>query len=411
MKYKIPERNINVLEARLLKLRKRALKLGQALDYSRIGEEFEEVAVQHEVLGPQKVLRRYILIEVTGQQPKINGWEFLATIEHDEQAGNILRRVPGSNEFPIPDTYRTSSRICDHCKLDRNRKDTYIVRHDDGSTKQVGRQCLRDFLGHSDPHAVAEFAELLINLGDLCSDAESYDEGMYGPGSERCWEPLDILAMTSAAIDACGWLGRGRAREQGGYATADLVIDCLMPAGQRKRSESEVATLHEAGINKNVHSEQAAKAAEWAASLDDQANDYEWNLRVCAHKVAITSRDLGLACSMIFAYRKHLELEIKRAAERERSGKSEFFGTVGKREVFELELEGTRYFDGQFGTTIIHIMRQVGTSNRAVWFSTSQDLSKKIGETLRLKATIKKHEDDQRFGKQTILSRAVEVQK
>ena len=49
---------------------------------------------------------------------------------------NILATVPG--QVPLPLKYRTAGPTCDHCGFNRNRKDTYVLRHDDGRYVQVG---------------------------------------------------------------------------------------------------------------------------------------------------------------------------------------------------------------------------------------------------------------------------------
>ena len=54
----------------------------------------------------------------------INGWRFVATLEHKE-IGNVIRRVDSSLE--IPEYYKTCEPRCDHCKSLRRRKDTYII--------------------------------------------------------------------------------------------------------------------------------------------------------------------------------------------------------------------------------------------------------------------------------------------
>lgn len=61
---------------------------------------------------------RLVDVTVQGTTPRINGWEFVATLDHAGEAGNILRTVP-TFVGTIPTAYRTASPACDHCKTNR----------------------------------------------------------------------------------------------------------------------------------------------------------------------------------------------------------------------------------------------------------------------------------------------------
>ncbi len=46
--------------------------------------------------------------------------------------------------------------MCDYCKKDWIvRRDTYIVKNDKGEIRQIGSNCLSDFLGHPNPTRIA----------------------------------------------------------------------------------------------------------------------------------------------------------------------------------------------------------------------------------------------------------------
>ncbi len=68
-------------------------------------------------------------VVVGAQVVKMAGWQFAATIEHDED-GNIIRQVPGV-EVDLS-AYRTVAAWCSHCNTARNRIDTFVVLHEDG---------------------------------------------------------------------------------------------------------------------------------------------------------------------------------------------------------------------------------------------------------------------------------------
>ena len=94
---------------------------------------------------------RYLYVTVEGERPAVDGWNFIATIDHTEASadeagnvtGNLIKSVPGAGEIPV--SYRSARPICDHCKSARRRNETYVVRKGD-VTQQIGKNCLADFL-------------------------------------------------------------------------------------------------------------------------------------------------------------------------------------------------------------------------------------------------------------------------
>jgi hypothetical protein len=135
----------------------------------------------------------------------------------------------------------------------------------------------------------------------------------------------------------------------------------------------------------------ATLAQEWAAELPDSiTNDYLWNVRVVANMGEITGRNFGIAVSMISAYQR--EVEKLAGIERERKTRpvSQFVGTIGKREDFTVTLNKTIGFEGQYGTTTLHIFTDAA-GNRLTWFkSGSSDMDET--HTYIIKGTVKAHE-------------------
>ena len=89
--------------------------------------------------------------------------EFVGTIEHSHEPGveNVIRNI---TSYKIPEKYWTAIGNCDHCKTERNRKDTYIVRNvKTGEFKQVGKRCLEDYTG-LDAGIAAQYATYLRDL-------------------------------------------------------------------------------------------------------------------------------------------------------------------------------------------------------------------------------------------------------
>lgn len=145
----------------------------------------------------------------------------------------------------------------------------------------------------------------------------------------------------------------------------------------------------------------AAEAIAWAGGLDAAVgNDYLWNIRVLAMKEYIGYREAGLAGSIIAAYNRHLEREM--AAKYQRDQPSDWFGEVGKREVFELTVLSTREMSGDYGLVTLVMFRDTA-GNRAKWFC-SGSCGFKVNSVVTVKATVKEH-TDYKGCKQTGISR------
>src|SRR3972149_3916096 len=84
----------------------------------------------------------------------------------------ILRNVPGET---LPESWRRADQKCDHCGLIRKRNETFVVRHEDGTLKQIGRQCIADFLGHKGPEGMLAAAEYLFSADGAACGAEDDD--------------------------------------------------------------------------------------------------------------------------------------------------------------------------------------------------------------------------------------------
>ena len=101
------------------------------------------------------------------------------------------------------------------------------------------------------------------------------------------------------------------------------------------------------------------------------------------------------------AYGKHLESEIARKYEHDHP--SEYFGTIGKREVFTLTVVGRREIESDWGGTTLVMFRDAA-GNKAKWFA-SEAGEFQLDRTLTVKATVKAH-DEYKGSRQTELSRA-----
>jgi len=390
---RVPEVNVDRLVERLTKLAKRAVKLEVAPPTWTVSEPFVADSGEKNEKTGEPVLRRYCTVEVTGEAPRFAGWR-LAAVLTSLGDGNIIRAVPGEE---IPATFRTAPIVCDHCHLVRNRAETFVVAHDDGTFKQVGRSCLRDFLGHKNPESLASAAELLFSIDALCEEAAGW-------GSEGAWTAVaelgKFLAMVACLIRRNGWMSRGEARDRSKSATADDAFHCLFPNTYLRRAWQCNPELEPKPTDADAA--EAAKAVDWAAALGEDVNDFLWNVRAVARFGFVGYKEAGVAAAIMNAYRRAVGDDLKRRI----AADSKHFGTEGVREVFELTLTGVHSIEGQFGVTNIHRFL-TPDGNTAVWFASGGKTLGTVGEKVKVKATVKRHET-RNGAAETVLTRVKE---
>lgn len=429
-RYIVPQCNVQPLLDRIADLNKRAAKLGVAPVAVRTELDHVRVLVKNHYHGTTQwvaeadldftetgyvrtgAAREWWLVEVDGVAPCYNGWTFAATLEPVEVEGgqwvNLMLTVPGQH---CPTEYKEAKAVgrCDHCKASRRRKQTFVVRHTDGTTKAVGRQCLKDFLGHTDPHSLATWAELLASLDGTAQAAE--DEGYFGGGGlEDGWDTATFLAWTAGAIRCWGWCSRGKAKlDEKLVATADRVIYLLAPprftgpnAG-RDRAEWKQAVADATPTDQDKADAQAA--LDWVRGLDEKAleEDYLANINICGRAPVTLRKTAGLAASIVAAWAKAVAKQIEEAKLAKRKGASQWVGTKGKRQEFTVTVDRVITTEGLYGLTGIHKLEDQD-GNSLVWFASGSATWLEVGRTYTIKATPKAHEEYKGW-KQTVVSR------
>lgn len=413
--------NILRLHERVEKLNKRAAKLGVPEIQLVLGPAEKvytpvnwqtasgpAVSEDPDAWGKGKQIRAHErrTVELVGEPPKLAGWSFVAVIDH--LSNGTVTQYPGYQGAADLKQFRGSDAGCDHCHTIRKRHETFVVEHEDGTVKRVGRNCIADFLGHQDP------SRLLGHIGmwsSIFSDLESCYEAGMGQGEPR----LDLetfLAHVAREIRQGGWLSRGKAWELGrADATADRAQNAYWSMGSphMTRKERERIKLEP------EDGERAVKAITWVRALTDaevEDSDYLWNLRAVCQDDYIRPKRGGLAGSAIVAAERAFEKQVER--EREAKKSNEHLGAEKERMTLELTLVAERELESDFGVTYLHRFEDAA-GNCLVWFASNasfipvegSDWEKRcmgIGETLTLSATVKRH-DEYKGRKQTVVTR------
>lgn len=311
--------------------------------------------------------------------PRVGDYTFLAKAEITD-GGVIVDVVPGE-AIPAGSLERLATGECEHCRNKRARKDVFLVREASGAVVQVGRTCLRDYMGTDTPASVAARFRWERELRE-------FDEEFGWGGGKPFPDAADeLLAVTAAAIRLWGWVPKS-APESAGEPTALRVASWFYAAPSDKSAQADRKALEEALEEKDWGTARAAM--DWVASPEAGDSEYMENLRVILATGAVEAKRRGYACSAVAAYQRHLgRLELKRR-EREAAADSQWVGSKGERlKGLKLLCVSARNIESHYGFSILYKMRD-GAGNVFSWFS-SGGADMDPGSEYTLDATVKDH--------------------
>jgi len=327
-------------------------------------------------------------VTLTGEPPRYGGWRFVAAVDHTD-GGTILRYPPGADPTVANDQGRPGE--CEHCHTHRPRRSTVLVAHDDtGQVLQVGRSCLKDFLGHNT-------LPVLLTVDDVAGDLGR------GGGSPAAWDTDTVLAYAWAAVQAFGWTPSS-SLDPRRPPTRDVVRVAL--AGGRGDADLRAALA--------PHLAEAVTQAplirqELLAALTDPAG-YQANLTAVLRGDTVEARHLGLAVSAIPAHQR-LHDDHQRAQAREQAAAVvEHVGTVGDKVTLTGTVTTALRVDGYTHRSPDQVMLVIdcGTAVMKTTTAAAWAYQIKVGDPLTVTGTVKAH-TQWRGLKQTVLSRPKKI--
>ena len=295
MQFKIHESNLDRLQKKMVRIRTKCEKYGCDFVYDEVGEEFVEGKDEY----GNKSIDRYVIVECEGTA-KINGWKFLATVNHTSE-GNIIRKMMDGVE--VPERYYTADPECEHCHSRRHRKDTYIVYNEDtGEFKQVGSSCLCDFTHGFSAEAAASYISLFDSLME-------FEAPMSGCRTGIWVETREVLRY---AVDFVNNLGYVPTTDSFGYynekSTKNLVSAAVAGTRyDRKDVKNYWAKYGDHHLDAEV-TEEVETILQYFSSIEAD-NNYLHNLKLLASSEYISAKNLGYAVSMVAVHRRNLEVE------------------------------------------------------------------------------------------------------
>lgn len=228
--FKCFERGFEFLKARIAELNKKAAKYKvPPLEIVIVKEEMVKVIhpdlkkmqMSQPIIMPLDkgllqdpnswVLAKQYTLSIKGEPPKVEGYEFIARLEHTPE-GNFIYTSPHSSVPNLPAEFKTVNQHCDVCHTNRDRNDTFVVKmeKDDparfpdkkaGDLIVVGRNCLSRFLpGISVSGLIAYTNMIEATQFDVkeAKEMDDYEPGM-GGGGGKYYEPAEHLLFWIAA--------------------------------------------------------------------------------------------------------------------------------------------------------------------------------------------------------------------
>ena len=359
-----PQLNVAATKDKAEKLAARAIKKGLAGGYT----VDIETRIEEGPEGPVEV--RYLVIE--GAPARVEGFTFVALVEWIGDQ-SVVTGSPYYEGQPV-DRSTIVKGGCDHCGVNRQRKSVIIVENAEGERKQVGKSCVKDYLGNA--LALSWFK----SAGDVFEEFEGYTG--FGSPLEQVSE---ILSIAACVVRTRGWVSRTNASILDKTATADLVDFWLGPAPSKQEEYYEWVKLRE-GYDITIDQPAAQAALEFAKTLPD-TSDWALNLKaVVSQDYFNTQKHLGLVVSLAGVHARSLQKQAEEAAD---PVVEEPYGTVGEKITVEVKVVSSTAFETDYGLTFANTF--TGDGHRFKWLTGTRSFEE--GETFTLKGTIKKYDE------------------
>lgn len=365
----VPANNKSEVEAKFAKFNKRAKKFntpeiswnwGKAFLQKRNVQTNKGTIAKEVLILPLEVFAEFFV--------ECNDWQFAATLQHLPTGENIVRSITDN----IPTKFRETGSACDHCKVNRYRKDTYVLfNKKENSFIQVGSSCMQDFLGVHSPENIVGKANFISEVIYYLSGIESG----FSNDSIFQYEIEKFLAQTSACIRKFGWASKSKAAENNKVPTVNLVISNL---DGYKDFHCEV---------NDQDKSKAKSASDWVENLSDQdveKSEYLYNIRAIVRSGMVEMKTSGYAASVISSYDRFLSSqEVKK--------ESNFVGLPKERLDFKVTLKSFFSYSTAYGYTYKYIFKDED-GNAIVWAASSpQDFEQ--GKKYLIKGTVKSHSE------------------
>ena len=301
-----------------------------------------------------------IEVEVTVPELRLDGFEWVATVQHTQVDGTY-HNVVHTTDDDIGMAYTNAAPRCDRCGKARHRSQTLVIRDKDGDLLMVGGTCQKDLLGHSGfpPAAVIAWGEEL-------------SDGMSVPGDYT--SPLAYVARAQAIIRTYGW------------APADATPSTRTRVAQWGMDNDCRAVTAEDNT-------QVTAAIEALTNLENRTL-FESNMFAAIHNGRKARKNLGLLCYLPEWYRRRQQEAV--AAEVVEKTPAADVPLTEARVVVTGVVTATYVRDTQWGTQ--HKMTVKTDDGYTVNGTQPSRIGVEVGDRVTFTARLTRSDQDSTFG-------------
>lgn len=389
---------VDVAKAKLAKLAKKAAKIGLQAPSLKVVREFIK-----EVDG---IDASFSEVEVTYQMIVVaGGWRFIASLETaDVVNGEPRNKVNGpylSNEDH--NRYATQKQVCEHCNHNRHRKLTYILKSVQGETKQVGSTCLKQFLG-IDPISVISSYGFSNSIDEMF---EGFNDSKY---QAPVWKLDEIGPAIVSILASEGFVSASQAEYNGMMRTSDTILYFVNPSNSQRNSDGWKEWAEKVAPTE-AHDKAFSEVRERLENriLDAYRNDpqsldsFSFKLGIILNRGFVEASDLQLFAAAI--NREASQIAKKKMEANKPKKLDEFFPcNVGDKIQVEVAIELVRQVDSFYGSSLlVKMLDDEGHVFSSFYSGSNEEFIP--GSKVLLKGTVKKLDDNPKYGKAVVLNR------
>lgn len=379
--YTIPSELLPKLESKIEQNKKKLNKYGK-LEYTVSNPYLKEFTDKD---NPNKVHGVTVVDVNIEASYKVGNYEFVASCEWiEESKSNIIKKL--SEDIYVPEVYRSRCK-CDHCKSNRQRKYTIILRNtEDGNYIQVGKGCCKDFIGYD----IGSYANYL-SFFETLEEFEDFNNKDFVRFVKPLFKVREIIEQTYCDIKNFGYISKNNQLENGTESTSSRIWKLFVGGAALDNR----ALKFEENISAEIH-DAVNNLYDYYAQLDSD-NDFIHSLKTVINDkvIYIESDKIGLVVAAVGTKIRHEKLSEKQIKEINLT----FGEDVGTKIEFQCKPERVGGYETEYGW--INIYKMIANNHCYIWKTGVVVETEKV---VTIKGTVKAWEW---FGntKQTILTR------
>ncbi len=300
---------------------------------------------------PGSELVRMLRIPLDYPIIRLGNWRVVAQIEAVGEGENLVFTVSAdAGDIAAAEAHRHQPVACEHCGLDRRRRVSYLLASDEG-TKEVGQQCLEEFVG-IDPAAALFLAKLQTFV--------AWDDPAVAIPGRNAIGTREFLANVAFLTEHGGFVSVAKARERPGLKPTYTVAADLRNELQRD------SHLLEAWRNADRDRQLAlADAVRVWYALNASSTGFDANVRalLASESLLLDSKHLAFAAAAVPSYQRQQQRQREQAID---TSTLAHVGSQGERSTMELRVTRVIAFETTFGpaSRVLLADRQ---GNRLTW--------------------------------------------